>query len=474
DLHWADPSLLEFIEHLVDWVSGVPMFVVCTARPELYDNHPTWGGGKRNFTILSLSPLNDSETAQLISSLLSQAVLPAEIHAALLERAGGNPLYAEEFVRMLFDRGILERKGRVLTLAPHADIPVPDNVHALIAARLDTLSPDHKALLHDASVVGKVFWSGAVATLAERDENSARTRLHDLVAKELVRPARTSSMRGQQEYAFWHALIKDVSYAQIPRATRMEKHKAVAAWIESVSADRVGDFAEVLVHHYDQALDLARAAGVSEEVAELEARSLPFLVMAGERAEQLDSRRAYDYYVRALGRAALDHPLRTEVLLKAATMGLGIGLFDETEAHLQEALSLFRKRGDVLGQGGALNLLSEMSWRRGKTEQCRAFNKEAIDLLETITPTPALSRACRRFAFDRWANGSFEEALEWANKALDLVESLGDKKGIGAALDIRGFMRVELGDIAGLADQRSALEVALELGDPEGICTAYI
>jgi class 3 adenylate cyclase/tetratricopeptide (TPR) repeat protein len=474
DLHWADPTLLEFIEHLVDWVSGVPMFVLCTARPELYDNHRTWGGGKRNFTILSLSPLDDSETAQLISSLLSHAVLPAEIHAALLERAGGNPLYAEEFIRMLFDRGILEGKGRVLTLASHSEIPVPDNVHALIAARLDTLSRDHKALLHDASVVGKVFWSGAVAALGKIDDASARSGLHDLLAKQLVRPARSASMRGQQEYAFWHALIKDVSYAQIPRTTRMEKHKAVAAWIESVSVDRIADFAEVLVHHYDQALNLAKAAGSYGEIDELEARSLRFLVMAGERAEQLDAGRAYDYYLRALSRVAPDDPQRPEVLVKAATMGFNLGSFDEAEAHAQEALSHFRKGGDVLGQGGALGLLSTLSSKRGRTEQGRALNKEAIDLLETISPTRALSAACRAFSFDLWGNGSFEEALEWASKALDLAERLGDKKAIAAALDTRAAARIDLGDLEGLADERRALEVALEVGDAERICIAYI
>ncbi|MFN2490545.1 MAG: AAA family ATPase [Actinomycetota bacterium] len=112
DLHWADASLLEFIEHLVEWSTGVPIVVICTARPELFEKHPSWGAGTRNAASISLSPLSDSEIAQLISGLLSQAVLPAEIHAALLERAGGNPLYAEEFIRMLTDRGVLRHRGR--------------------------------------------------------------------------------------------------------------------------------------------------------------------------------------------------------------------------------------------------------------------------------------------------------------------------------------------------------------------------
>jgi predicted ATPase len=144
DLHWADPALLAFLEHLADWVEGVPVLVLCTARPELHEQHPTWAAGLRNATTINLGPLNDRETAQLVSGLLERAVLPAETQQALLERAGGNPLYAEEFVRLLADRGDLA-----------GEVEMPDSVQALIAARLDTLSPERKGLLQDASVMAR-------------------------------------------------------------------------------------------------------------------------------------------------------------------------------------------------------------------------------------------------------------------------------------------------------------------------------
>ncbi|MDQ5820353.1 MAG: AAA family ATPase, partial [Actinomycetota bacterium] len=129
DLQWADAALLEFLEHLVDWSSGVPLLLLCTSRPELYERHEGWGGGKRNSTTVSLSPLSDDETARLVGALLERAVLPAETQRALLEQAGGNPLYAEEFVRMLTDRGILTRRGTVLEVA-NGEIPVPATVQA--------------------------------------------------------------------------------------------------------------------------------------------------------------------------------------------------------------------------------------------------------------------------------------------------------------------------------------------------------
>ena len=169
----------------------------------------------------------------------------------MLERAGGNPLYAEEFVRLLADRG-LEREGEAL-----AESELPESLQALIAARLDTLSPERKSLLQDAAVLGKVFWVGALAEIGGRDRGELELALHELARKELVRPARVSSMEGESEYSFWHVLVRDVAYGQIPRAERARRHRSAAAWIERQAGDRVEDLAEVLAHHYLQALELA-------------------------------------------------------------------------------------------------------------------------------------------------------------------------------------------------------------------------
>src|SRR6185436_20559024 len=181
--------------------------VLCTARPELYERHATFGANARNAHRINLAPLTDDETARLLSMLLERAVLPAETQQALLGRAGGNPLYAEEFVRLLADRGELA-----------GETEVPDSVQALIAARLDTLSPERKSLLQDAAVIGKVFWVGALAEIGGRNPGELELALHELARKELVRPARTSSMEGESEYSFWHLLVRDVAYGQIPRA----------------------------------------------------------------------------------------------------------------------------------------------------------------------------------------------------------------------------------------------------------------
>ena len=153
DLHWADDGLLDFVDSLVDWATDVPLLVVATARPELLARRPHWGGGKTNAATLSLAPLSEAETAELVHAILERSVLPADVQSAVLARAGGNPLYAEEFARMVVERGDLH-EGR--------DLDLPDSVQGLISARLDSLTRAEKELLQDAAVVGKVFWPGAL------------------------------------------------------------------------------------------------------------------------------------------------------------------------------------------------------------------------------------------------------------------------------------------------------------------------
>ena len=187
-----------------------------TARPELFERHPDYANGLRNATPINLAPLSEEETARLVSALLETTVIPAELQQPILDRAGGNPLYAEEFVRLLKDKDLLVRKGSSWELREGAEVPFPDSVQALIAARLDTLSADTKSMLADAAVIGKVFWAGAIAQMGERDLTEVTDTLRELSRKELVRPARRSSIEGEAEYAFWHVLARDVAYGQLP------------------------------------------------------------------------------------------------------------------------------------------------------------------------------------------------------------------------------------------------------------------
>jgi hypothetical protein len=229
------------VDYLVDWATGVPLLVVCTARPELLARRSGWGGGKVNSSTILLAPLSEEETTALVHALLGRSAIEAGLQARLLEHAGGNPLYAEEFTRMLN-----ERPG---------DAVLPETVQGLIAARLDTLPRDAKELLCDAAVIGRAFWLGALGP----ERWTLEERLHDLERAEFVRRERRSSVAGEIEYSFRHALMRDVAYEQIPKAQRAGKHLGTAGWIESLG--RPDDHAEMLAHHYRAVLEYARATG---------------------------------------------------------------------------------------------------------------------------------------------------------------------------------------------------------------------
>jgi class 3 adenylate cyclase/tetratricopeptide (TPR) repeat protein len=465
DLHWADEKLLQFIEHLVEWSSGVALVVVCTARPELFERHPNWGAGGRNLTTISLSPLSDTETSLLISSLLAHAVLPAEVHALVLERSGGNPLYAEEFIRMLKDRGILEEHGRSLSLTPGVEIPFPDSVQALIAARLDTLSPERKALLQDAAVIGKVFWAGAVSSIGDREAAEVREGLHELARKELVRPSRTSSVKDEAEYAFWHALVRDVAYSQIPRAARSSKHRSAGAWIERVAGERVADHAEVLAYHYAESLELAEASGDTAD-EELIATARRYLTLAGDRAMRLSEAVAEAYYRRALDLTSAEDPMRAELLLKTARAAHGVGRLQEAEEDLGEAIRLHESRSEEIDAAKAMTELCLVVYHLGDTPRSTQLLEEATAILQAHPPGPDLASAAVEMAGDRAVvKGDYADALRWADLALDLADRFELDEQRQGALSHRGMARAFAGDLeGGLEDMRRALDLGLHLG----------
>jgi class 3 adenylate cyclase/tetratricopeptide (TPR) repeat protein len=461
DLHWADDALLDFLEQLAGQAGDSDLLVVVTARPELLDRRPGWGAGRANAETIALVPLSDQQTAKLIASLLGRSMLPAEVQSLLLERAGGNPLYAEEFVRLLTDRGLLTGHGR---LAAAADLPLPDTVQALIAARLDTLAPEHKLLLQDAAVFGKVFWLGALAAMGEGGQQEVRDGLAELQRKELIRATRLSSVEGEPEYSFWHGFIRDVAYAQIPRTGRSRRHRAAAEWIQALAGDRVVDRAELIAYHFTQALGQARAAR-EPGLAELEGPTRDALVLAGDSTMGLDVGRAEAYYRQALALYPPDAPGRSRVAARLGRATFQAGRVAEAAGAYADAIAGFAVEGDMVGQGEALNRLSSVLWTQGEAQRARDALAGAVTLLEQARPGPELCSAYAQMAMELVMSGHPQEALGWADKALALADELGGlPEERLRALDSRGVARGDLGDLGGMDDLRAALELGLELG----------
>ncbi len=366
DVHWADDALLDFVDYLVEWGTEGPLCVLASARPELLERRPEWAAGRANTRTMTLAALSQVETVQLLTSLLERS-LPEEAQRALLAQAGGNPLYAEEYVRLLAGR----EEG--------ADLgEVPETVQGIIAARIDALPPADKELLQDAAVVGKVFWSGAVATLARRDRWSVEERLLTLERRELIRREQGSSVEGETQYAFGHELMCDVAYGEIPRATRAAKHVRAAEWIESLG--RPEDHAEFLSHHYLRALEHTRATGDAKDALQEQARTA--LREAGDRASSLNAfPQAAHSYRDALALSPRDDPERPQSLFRYSEALHATG-DPQQQWVLEDARKALLAAGDLETAAEAEVLLAEMWWLRGSSDGTEEHLQRAVRLVQ--------------------------------------------------------------------------------------------
>ena len=461
DMHWADDAMLEFLTDLVEDAADLPILLLVAARPELFERRPTWGGGMRNAATLPLLPLGEAEIAVLISALVDRPLLTDETRAALLERSGGNPLYTEEFVRMLRDRGLVERDRSPVDLS---DAAFPPTIQAVIAARLDTLSAEHKAVLQDASVIGKVFWPGALAAVGGRDIAEVRQALEELAEKELIEQAAVSSVRNQPEYSFSHILVRDVGYSQIPRATRAERHQRTARWIEEMASGRVADHAEILAHHAVRALELWHASGVTQGLDDLQDDARRYLMAAAKRAMAIDVTRAEGHLHAALLLSPPGAAHRPDVLAALGRAAFESGRMEEAERYYEAAVEDLSAAGRELDAAEATVGLFTVLLYRGETVRARELLSNALHVLQTGPNGPGLVRAVTETAGTLMTAGRHAEAVDAAGRAIELARGAGELEQEVRARGFRGYSRLSLGDADGIEEERLALADALRLG----------
>jgi class 3 adenylate cyclase/tetratricopeptide (TPR) repeat protein len=465
DLHWADDGLLDFVDHLVEWSIEVPLLVVGTTRPELFERRPGWGGGKRNAVSISLSPLSEAEISSLFGAMLERAVLPAQVESALIDRSGGNPLYAGEYARMLANRGFLSGDGNGAGLDRTGELPMPESVQGIIAARLDALPADEKAVVQDAAVLGPSFWVGGLAAVGVRERAEVEDRLHALERKEFVRRERPRSL-GEHQYAFRHTLVRDVAYGQLARARRAEKHRRAAEWIESLAADRVDDHAEMIAHHYLSALELARRTGSATDL--LADRARRAAVDASARATSLNAHAAAVRFLRAaLDLTPPEDEGRPDLLLRLGEERL----YAEQQGadELEEARDAFLDRDDRERAAMAEVLLSTLRTNQGRREPASEHIQRAVALVEAGEPsrTKALVlSSCSRYLM---RVGNAEASIRVGREALALAEQLGLDEIAAHTLDNIGAARLAKGDQGGLEDFERSLETTRRINSPESV-----
>jgi predicted ATPase/class 3 adenylate cyclase len=284
DIHWADASQLDLLETLASRVRDVPVLFVALARPELLTERPTWGGGLPAYTALPLDPLTEDSSRDLAEQLLAVSGV-SDGAQAVVENAEGNPLFIEELAASIAERSSADE--------------LPTSVRAIIAARLDSLPADERSVLVDASVVGRVFWRGALAEMGDRD--GLATSLSSLEDRGLIGREAVSRIKGDQQFAFKHALVQEVAYQTLPRGARRERHAAVARFLSATTA--IGQSHEALAHHW-------REAGETD-------RAIEQLVAAAEQAAHgWAKEHAHALYTQALELMPEDDPRRRSVRLQ--------------------------------------------------------------------------------------------------------------------------------------------------------------
>jgi class 3 adenylate cyclase/tetratricopeptide (TPR) repeat protein len=469
DIHWADEGLLEFIDHLAAWATGVPLLIICTARPAIFERAPGWGTAHAGSSLVTLIPLPDDETAAIVSALLGKRV-PDAVEREVLAHAEGNPLYAGEYARMLVDRGFLRHEDGVWQIEPHMELPLPESVQAIIAARIDALPPEEKRLLQAAAVVGRVFWVGAVATLTRLPHYVIGERLDVLERKGFLRRDRASTVGGEAQYSFHHVLVRDIAYGQVPRATRADDHEHAAQWLEALRIDRA-DLAELVAHHYQRALELAQAAG--RTTAELARRTCDALRQAGDRAAALHAwptaKRLYEQALALRPDADEDDDERTLLAFqygKAWFRAEGGGA-----EMLEDVVPRLLRAGDAERAADGLIALGDLRYREGDRDGAFERFSEAQALLARSSRSPTKAYVLSTISRFHAVELRVGEATRVGAEALAMAEQLGLDEIRAHALNNIGFVRSSVGDEGGLQDLQRSLRIALDRNSPECVRT---
>jgi class 3 adenylate cyclase/tetratricopeptide (TPR) repeat protein len=438
DLHWAEPRLLDLIEYVADWARDAPILLVCLARPELLDARPAWAGGKLNATSILLEPLTEVEVATLVSNLLGEPRLADEARRRITEAAEGNPLFVEETVSMLIDDGVLRRAdGHWEVSGQLAAVAVPATIQALLAARLDRLAGEERAVIERGAVEGKVFHRGAVAELtADPVREAVGGHLQALVRRELIRPAR-SEFAGEDAFEFRHLLVRDAAYAAMSKETRADLHARFATWLGRAATRRLAEYEEIVGYHFEQAYRYRTELGRRDETTEeLGRRAGEHLGRAGRRAfERGDAPAA----INLLGRAAELLPDSAERLRRRIDLGIALfeaGDFTRSQEVLQEVSEAAARLGEPALEWTARIELIEVGIQSepGRADRAGPEVEEAIRVLQALGDDAGLAKAWHVSAMLTWLRARAEETLPALERAVEHAERAGDRRQLAEDL----------------------------------------
>ena len=446
DIHWGEETFLDLIEFLADTSRDAPLFVCCLARPELRSARPSLAGQAERRATRTLEPLPAEQSQKLIENLLGRGRLAEQLSGRIADAAQGNPLFVEEMLRMLVDQGRLSRQnGSWAVEGDIAEIGVPPTIEALLAARLDRLSPEERGVIERAAVIGKEFWPAALAALSPNSEPAALAiHLDALIERDLIQTG-GPLFAGERALQFGHILIRDVAYSGLLKESRSVLHERFADWLEQQIPTR-SEHEEILGYHLEQAFRYQQDLGPLDEAAHVIARrAFAYLSAAGTHAHARgDMTASAKLLQRSIGLLPDGDPavLRLKLNLGQALFHAGDyaragELFAETASGAEtagdRALALHAEleRADVESYADhAVGLAS-----------LRDAAERAIPIFEELSDEAGLARSWRALSICdsdecRWgaAVEELERALAHATRAGDRELYVQIASGLGFAL----------------------------------------
>jgi class 3 adenylate cyclase/tetratricopeptide (TPR) repeat protein len=457
DMQWADASLLDFIEYLLEWSRNSPLFVMTLARPELQDRRPTWGAASRNFTSIYLEPLPEPAMEELLAGLVPG--LPETLRRQILARAEGIPLYAVETVRMLLDRGALVREGSVYRPTGTVEVlEVPETLHALIAARLDGLTAEERRILQDGAVLGKTFTKQSLAAVSGLSEHELDPILVSLTRKELLGVQADPRSPEHGQYGFLQDLLRRVAYETLAKSDRKTRHLAAAAFLEEAWGEH--EVVEVVASHY---LDAYEAAPGTSDAEEIKQKARAALTRAGERAASLAAAgEAQRYFEQSAGLTG--EPLVQAALTdRAGQMAFKAGAMEAAARLFESSIALYEAEGETHATARVSARLGQVEGNTGQLHEAIERMERAYAVISTDEPDEDQALLAARLALSYWFAGDAGRAREHAELALEIGESLSLPEVLVRAWTTKAMLAVRQGhpeEARGLF--KLALEHALE------------
>jgi class 3 adenylate cyclase/predicted ATPase len=434
DLQWADESLLDFIEYLLEWSRNQPIFVVTLARPELTEKRATWGAGQRAFTSIYLEPLAQAAMEQLLAGLVPG--MPPDVVQEILGRAEGIPLYAVETVRMLLDRGLIAEDGSSYRLVGEVGaLDVPETLQALIAARLDGLDEGERALVQDAAVLGKTFGSTLLARVAGRPEDEVETQLASLVRKEVLSLQADPRSPEHGQYGFLQDLVRRVAYETLARRDRKARHLAAADQIAAALGEE--DVPEVVASHLVAALE---AAPEADDARAIKDRAGRMYLLAGERAERLAAAGEAQRFYEQASELSDEPSMRAELVDRAGRMAWVAGRPEDSRELLARARRAYDDLGDEIAKALVDSKLAEIDFNDGLVGEAVDRMTSALEAIERVgTSADVASTTAQLGRFLVFAR-EYEAANANLERALGLAEEHQYPETLAHALNSKAVM----------------------------------